>query len=231
MEKYLQEQIGLYTKRKACIQITKAKSYFLAVRKEKKQITIFLHAFFIKAPYKVLDALARYIAYKKAQDYMEVKKFIHFEQSALDYTATFDRDKCITQGKFYCLRTLYEKVNTHFFQDKFCLHISWFFPKYRTFRSVTFGSYERAFKLIKINQYLDHPKVPSEYMQYLIFHEMLHELYPTKINERGRHQIHTPEFKRHEKTFPNYEKQKQFEKYFLKNFWRKSWQDTVNGPI
>lgn len=57
--------------------------------------------------------------------------------------------------------------------------------------------------LIIINRLLDNKKVPAFYIEYIVYHEILHELFPIR-RQAGRWVHHSVEFRRREKTFPLY---------------------------
>ena len=55
--------------------------------------------------------------------------------------------------------------------------------------------------VVAINRLLDHPRVPRFYLDYIVFHELLHELIPVR-RECGRWVHHPMEFRRMERQFP-----------------------------
>ena len=59
--------------------------------------------------------------------------------------------------------------------------------------------------MIRINPRLDSARVPHYYMEFLVYHEMLHaEIGAKKVN--GRRIVHSGEFKKREKEFRLYKK-------------------------
>ena len=65
--------------------------------------------------------------------------------------------------------------------------------------------------MIRINPQLDAKKVPSYYMEFLVYHEMLHADIGIK-NKNNRRIVHSGEFKKREKEFKQYEKAIEWEK-------------------
>jgi hypothetical protein len=64
---------------------------------------------------------------------------------------------------------------------------------------------EGSANVVVINRLLDSRRVPAYYLQYIVFHELLHEMIP--IRRRGGRWVHHPvEFRRRERQFPAFER-------------------------
>ena len=74
-------------------------------------------------------------------------------------------------------------------------------------RTIRFGSYDFEQRLVRIHPTLDQRWVPSFFIEYIIYHELLHALYPPTTSEEGsgRRCVHTEEFKEMEQRYPRYE--------------------------
>jgi hypothetical protein len=66
------------------------------------------------------------------------------------------------------------------------------------------GHYDSAHSSITISRLLDSPQVPRYVVEYLMFHEMLHIRYPV-CRDGDRRVVHSREFRKTEKAFPEYE--------------------------
>lgn len=77
-----------------------------------------------------------------------------------------------------------------------------------TVRSRTrLGHFDPSHNMIIISRIFDDLRTPRLALEYVMFHEMLHLEYP--VDHRGaRRCVHTPEFKAHEKTFPQFKEAK-----------------------
>jgi predicted metal-dependent hydrolase len=69
------------------------------------------------------------------------------------------------------------------------------------------GHYDPSHHVIMISRIFDDLRVPRLALEYVMFHEMLHLYYPTQ-HKGMRRCVHTPEFKAHEKRFPQFEEAK-----------------------
>lgn len=113
----------------------------------------------------------------------------------------------------YSLKQIYEELNQEYFENKLTTSIIWFGDKnHKSRRRKILGSYDAARNRIKVNRILDDLDVPYFFISYIIFHEMLHSVYPPKRGKRGRWQIHHKEFKQNERRFSEYAKAKAWEK-------------------
>ena len=68
---------------------------------------------------------------------------------------------------------------------------------------MTFGSYEAETDTIRIHPDLDSRKTPRVFLEYIVYHEMLHVIHPTQVHPSGRRTVHTAAFKRAERRFPH----------------------------
>jgi predicted metal-dependent hydrolase len=65
--------------------------------------------------------------------------------------------------------------------------------------------------MIRINPVLDIERVPPYFVEFIVYHEMLHAFLGVK-NKNGRRSVHSKEFRELEKRFSDYEKAMAWEK-------------------
>ena len=65
--------------------------------------------------------------------------------------------------------------------------------------------------VIKINPILNDREVPDYFIEYIVYHEMLHAVYPP-IRIGPKRAVHHKKFLEMEKTFPHYDIAKKWEK-------------------
>jgi predicted SprT family Zn-dependent metalloprotease len=70
-------------------------------------------------------------------------------------------------------------------------------------RSIRFGVYQADKHRIRIHPVLDQPFVPRYFVEFIVYHELLHHLIPA-VRVNGRYQIHSVEFRTCERAFPHY---------------------------
>jgi hypothetical protein len=117
------------------------------------------------------------------------------------------------QGKYYNLEKIFYKINEEYFNPLLKKPIlGWSLNK--SYRRL--GFYDRERNLIVISRIFDNHKVPQTIIEYIMYHEMLHILYPAKV-VNGRRRIHTEEFNQHEQLFKEFDKAK---KWLTRKLWR-----------
>ena len=65
-----------------------------------------------------------------------------------------------------------------------------------------FGTIQEEDRVIRINPALDQPFVPLWFLRYVLYHEMLHSVVPDQKLSANRRRVHTDEFNRREREFP-----------------------------
>jgi hypothetical protein len=123
------------------------------------------------------------------------------------------RKVMVLRGTTHPLQEIYHEVNRACFGGQVDLNrIGW-----STRRSWgRLGHYDPVHHTVTISPVLDSPKVPRSVVAFIVYHEMLHTLYGGRTAE-GKLRHHPPEFRRAEKSHPDYE----FVTRFLREFCRK----------
>ena len=77
--------------------------------------------------------------------------------------------------------------------------------------SIRLGTYTVEDALIRIHPVLDASDVPRYFVEWVVYHEMLHQVHEIPV-VNGRHHFHTPAFGAHERTFEWAEASERWEK-------------------
>ena len=118
-------------------------------------------------------------------------------------------------GRHHDLLQLFDELNKRFFHRRCNVEISWgknstLKGRARSRSSIQLGADYPGEKLIRIHPCLDQQFVPNYYVAWVIYHEMLHEVLGVdEVN--GRRQVHSPEFRVLEESYPDYEQCKEWE--------------------
>lgn len=125
-------------------------------------------------------------------------------------------------GRFFDLEQIRDEVNARYFERRVAARIQWSRGEAARRRgSILFGSYYRApsdeVGLIKIHPALDQDWVPRGFVEFVVHHEMLHAVVPTRCIE-GRRAFHPPEFRRRERAYPGFHQWRRWEKENLGRF-------------
>ncbi len=101
------------------------------------------------------------------------------------------------RGRFFNLEEIFRQLNRDYFQNTLALpHLGWT----QRFSRRRLGFYDSQRNLLNISRILDHPAIPRFVVEGILFHEMLHMVYPIRI-QNGRRVVHGKEFKEAEKHF------------------------------
>jgi predicted metal-dependent hydrolase len=126
------------------------------------------------------------------------------------------------EGRYFDLRAIFDRLNEKHFRGRLRGYkVVWGRRrKHRPKEYFVFGTIQEEDRVIRINPRLDQPFVPRWFLQYVVYHEMLHSVVPDKIGAGGRRLIHTDEFNRRERQFPGYRRARQWEEENLARFLR-----------
>lgn len=114
------------------------------------------------------------------------------------------------KGHYFNLTEIFNEINRQYFEGRLQLPVlGWSLRK--AYRRL--GFYNQEKNLLVISRIFDSKKVPRNVIEYLMYHEMLHIAIPIK-KVNSRRQVHSSEFKRLEKSFPQYE---EIQKWLNKN--------------
>ena len=196
--------------RKLSLVITDNSTSMLSIKEKKGAAIIRLHRMFLCAGSDVLNEIANYIKRTRKNTPL-IRKFINKHIHSLKKSPP--RKVTIrTKGRHHDLKEIYHSINREYFGGKISASITWGAKSSKQSAARrTLGSYSYHSNMIRINPQLDSIKVPRYYMEFLVYHEMLHaEIGIKKVN--GRRIVHSGEFKKREKEFRQYKRAIEWEK-------------------
>jgi predicted metal-dependent hydrolase len=191
------------------------------VRLEKGQIAVRITDLLEGAPAPVIEALAhillgklyrkpaarqyeyRYRLYLNRRDMRRRIHLVRQERGRKNHLGA--------QGAIHNLENIFEDLNREHFGGMMARPaLGWSHTRSRT----RLGHFDPSHNMIVISRIFDDPRAPKLALEYVMFHEMLHLRYPVD-HSGSRRCVHTPEFKSHEREFPNYKEAKAL----LKKMW------------
>ncbi len=197
-----------------CLIITDNTTRMLSVRKKGESITVRLHRMFLCAEAEICCEIAQLI--KKGRCNRQVlNAFIKANNHLLRKKAPVVSSPRVT-GQYYCLQSIYEALNSEYFDKTVSASITWGRSNSRQrVKMRTLGSYNADTNTIRINPVLDKKTVPEYFLQFVVYHEMLHAYLGVKTGN-GRRSIHSKEFRLHEKKFRHYLKAMEWQRMRFK---------------
>jgi len=171
-----------------------------------------LHMMFLDAPAAVQEALVRYIVRGDREASQIVGRYIDANGHRIRAMRPV-LTPLVTKGQHHDLLKLFHDVNSKYFGGTVDALISWgrASPHKRRRATIKLGSYSAVERLIRIHPNLDRSWVPRYFIQFIIYHEMLHHVMPASRGA-GRALLHPPEFRRREEQFRHYERAIAWEK-------------------
>lgn len=202
------------------ITLTNNKKSVISVNENGKLLKVRLSRIFTLADNDVVSGLADFISGKARPLPARVRHFID-SQPASPNSGKRPPVKIVTAGAHYDLRIIARKLNRRYFNGQLpAVRLTWGRAparkaRRRPSRSIQYGSYDGGLDLIRIHPALDSLYVPVEFIESVVYHEMLHKKLGIIKTINGRRRLHTPEFRQLEREYEGFEKARDWEK---KNF-------------
>jgi predicted metal-dependent hydrolase len=198
--------------------VTDNRYTMISVKREKGLFRLRLHHMFLDADHEVVSALGKYVARNDRDASQMLSRFIDVNHRKIR-RARRRRPTVFTietRGEVYDLQEIYNEINARYFGNKIDARITWSQraqtgAKRRKRNSIKMGSYSVEDRLIRIHASLDRPFVPRMFVEWIVYHEMLHQKHDIPV-VGGRRQFHTPEFMAEEAEFEHYEKASRWER-------------------
>lgn len=89
--------------------------------------------------------------------------------------------------------------------------------KTRSSRSIRFACYDPIRNLVTMNRKLDRPDIPRYFVEFVLFHELLHEVLGIGERADGKRDIHGSLFRLMEGTYPDYQRALLYEQELCKH--------------
>jgi len=208
-EHSLKNQLQQLTGSPLCLIITDNATSMLSVRKKAEGAEVRLHRMFLHAGPDICREVAELIRKGRCRRQI-IRSFIRQNSHLLKQKSPVRRTERVT-GQQHCLKTMYESLNREYFDKKISASITWGRSNSRQrVKMRTLGSYHAETNTIRINPLLDKKTVPAYFLEFIVYHEMLHA-YMGITTRNGRRSIHSKEFRLQEKKYENYRKAMEWE--------------------
>jgi hypothetical protein len=175
-----------------------------------------LHHMFLAASDQVLTALTRFVRDADPEGSTHLDRFIDRNRAYIRRVSPAQlrrRLRIDPVGEHHNLASIYEVLNHRYFNNRVAATITYGQgPRSRRPRkSIKMGSYSSETKIIRIHPALDQKQVPRYFVEWIVFHEMLHHVHRARRAADGRRCVHTPEFLAHERAFHDYRRAQRWE--------------------
>lgn len=209
-EKSLRRYFERETGKAVSLTLTDNAVSMVSVRSRERQICVRLHRAFLGADEGVLGEVGSFLRGRRTKT-PHLRRFMKENISCLPEKRK--RKSVIrTTGRYHDLHEIYDAVNAEYFGDGISCPITWGngSPR-RSARKRTLGSYSSHTGTIRISPVLDRRGVPRFFVEFVVYHEMLHAAMGV-TEENGRRSVHSGEFRQREKLFRLYDQALSWEK-------------------
>jgi predicted metal-dependent hydrolase len=219
-ETSLERRIRAHLERAAVrVTLTDNRYTMISVRRvpRERRYEVRLHHMFAEADPVITRALARYIADNDRDASRVLGDFIDGNHHAVrGKNRRAPGALMITTGDTHDLRAIYDDLNARYFADRIEAAITWGPRTGRPRRrnSIKMGSYSVEDRVIRIHRSLDREFVPRYFVEWIVFHEMLHQVHDIKV-KNGRREFHSKAFLADEASFEHYRQARAWERRHL----------------
>jgi hypothetical protein len=214
-EASLERRIRAHLER-AAVHVTLTDNHYtmISVRRviRERRYDVRLHHMFADADPVITRALARYIADNDRDASRVLGDFIDGNQGPVRAQRS-PTHVLITSGEVYDLREIFDDLNQRYFGGQIDAAITWGARngKVRRRNSIKMGSYSVEERLIRIHRSLDRKFIPRFFVEWIVFHEMLHQVHDIKV-KNGRREYHSHAFLVEETRFEHYRQARLWER-------------------
>ena len=186
------------------LSVTDNRSTMVSFRRAPASLRLRLHHMFLDAPAPVVRAVADYAGRGQRRAGRLLDDFVRREQPRIRQHRDSRDEVLSAQGRTYDLAEIFEQLNERYFQSGVRATIGWGrSPSRRRRKSIRLGVYDHQTREIRLHPALDQPAVPRFFVEFIVFHEMLHQVFPSS-HAPGRRMHHPRAFRDREKAFPSY---------------------------
>ena len=145
------------------------------------------------------------------------KRKISYLSLPLQRQLSFD-----SEGRYFDLKAVFDKLNAKFFSNRLRdYRVIWGRKRKKRPKSYfVFASIQEEDRVIRVHPLLDAAFVPQWFMEYVLYHEMLHAMVPDEFDQNGRRCVHTVRFRERERKFPLFGRARKWEAENLGRFLR-----------
>jgi predicted metal-dependent hydrolase len=183
----------------------------LTVRKRKDKLYIRISDILIGAPQDVLESamsiiLGQYLNLKVPDEQRKMYKDYIYNPEIRIKKRTVRQSRARKQttgpiGKYFDLAEVFDSINRKYFHGNIAKpELTW--SARRSVRRL--GHFDSDLNTLVVSQKLDNKNTPEYIIDYIVYHELLHDKYPGRYLG-GRWVVHTREFKQAEKKFNQYD--------------------------
>lgn len=179
-------------------------------------IIVSLHRMFLDAEPAVFTALAKFVVRPTPAVRKVIRDYINASRHRIAEASQTRLPRVVRgtpHGNCFDLQLRAASLNQRYFNDLLRFRIIWGrnSPTPRRQRHVTLGTWNDRQRIIRIHPILDQPEVPPFFLDFVIYHEMVHIAVPSRCEQNGRLLHHSREFRALESTYDSIHEAREWE--------------------
>jgi hypothetical protein len=212
----LAAQLGSLLREPVEVELTDNAWTMVSYRRVQGRLLFRLHHMFASAHEPVICAIAGFTGKNRRAHGRAIDEYVREHRDLIRRTSPRTDAQLLARGRVHDLADIYTAINARHFEGRVRARIGWGrrAPGGRR-RSIKMGVYFHEQKIIRIHPALDDDRVPRYFVEMVVFHEMLHQIFPPAASEDGRRTVHGRAFREAERRYPNYERARAWEKAHL----------------
>ncbi|MBK8172043.1 MAG: hypothetical protein IPK60_17100 [Sandaracinaceae bacterium] len=221
-EERLEQKLGELLDEPVVLHVTQNRRTMISATRRTDALHVRIHRMFLRAEAAIVHALAHYL--KRGRSTKASRVLSGFIEKNREVLAPSDasRERVVTKGAVHNLSEIFDDINQRHFEGKvFGATITWGrrSSSRRRRRTIKLGTYSYDERLIRVHPALDQDFVPRFFVEYIVFHEILHHLIPV-ASGAGRRVVHSAEFRARERAYPHYVKALMWEARHVRDLMR-----------
>jgi len=206
---------------RAHLAITDNRHNLVSTSRSDGVVKVRVHHVFLEAEPRVLRALTQFVRRPTPRTRHVLREFVSGRLDVIRRKPPQRRRVLLRpRGRCFDLEEILSGVCAEHGLDGRKPHITWGRESAARVRSIKFGSYDRRVNVIRVHPALDVDWVPRCFVEYIVYHELLHAHQEEKRDASGRRVLHDALFRRQERRFVRYEQARAWEKANIRRFLR-----------
>jgi hypothetical protein len=213
------------------IEVHDNRSTMVSYRRAGEGLAIRIHRMFVPPPRELAETLAAFVSgrgRRRAEAGRWLDRYIRDHRQVIREPRPTPSPP--SRGRIRDLKSIFDALNQRYFGGAVQAEIGWSrASSKRRRRSIKMGVYLHDHRHIRIHPALDRPEVPDYLVEFVVYHEMCHQICPPEPGAGRRKRVHTRAFLERERLHPEREKALSWEKKHLKLLLRARPADATPG--
>lgn len=196
----LAHQLSSLLKLPVHLTLTDNRATLVSFRRLPEELRLRVHHLFLDAPEPVVRAIATFVGQGDARAKAVLEEYSRAQRVQVRSTRR-PGAPLKARGQCFELRSILERLNATHFQGQLQADIGWARrPGRKQRKTIRLARYDARLREIRVHPALDQPHVPAFVVDAVVFHAMLHQLFPEEPGSCPS--SHSPEFLERERAFP-----------------------------